>query len=241
MREGEPHFEKDSPETALFNEEEFLKTAEIQEKRAISEKGINEVCYVAFKDGGAGIFKPKSGEKPVPQMEKVFPAGTYYKRERAAYLVDKSLGFGVVPPTEIRTIDGEEGSIQKFVENAMPLNLLPQEEKNEPEVQKQLAKAWVLHYIINQSDSAEENFLVSSGKVSAIDHGLSFEKTVTDFDYDNFWKQPIPEDLGQSIRGFFKDEKSVGDLKNFLSELLSTKEVDACLSRAKKVLKFLQK
>jgi len=237
MREGEPHFEEES----ALNEEEFLRTAEIQEKRAISEKGINEVYYVSFKDGGAGIFKPKSGEKPVPQMEKVFPAGTYYKRERAAYLVDKSMGFGVVPPTEIRTIDGEEGSIQKFVENATPLNLLPQEEKNEPEVQKQLAKAWVLHYIINQSDSAEENFLVGNGEVSAIDHGLSFEKTVTDFDYDNFWKQPIPEDLNQNIRDFFRNEKSVEDLRNSLSELLSPEEVNSCLNRAEKVLRFIQK
>lgn len=231
MKENEPIIQD--------NQEELLKNAEIQDKRVISEKGINEVYYVSFAGGEAGIFKPKSGEKQIPKMEEIFPAGTYYKRERAAYLVDKALGFGVVPPTEIRMIDGEEGSVQKFIKDATPLNLIPKEEKDRPEMQRQLIRAWILDYIINQSDSAEENFLVSDGKLSAIDNGLSFEKTITDFDYENFWQQPIPEDLRQSIKSFFASGKFEDELKGFLSELLSEGEVNSCLARARKVADFI--
>ena len=39
MRESEPYFEGDKSEATLFNEEEFLKTVEIQEKKPYQKKG----------------------------------------------------------------------------------------------------------------------------------------------------------------------------------------------------------
>ncbi|MFA5877861.1 MAG: hypothetical protein WC845_00625 [Candidatus Staskawiczbacteria bacterium] len=237
----QPDAGKTEKETSAEQEEVMLKTAEIEESHAISEKGINETLYVSFKGGGAGIFKPKAGEKPVPKMEDVFPVGTYFKRERAAYLVDKAFGFGLVPPTEIRTINGQEGSIQKFVEDAIVLNLLPPEQRENHELQDELMKVWVFDYIIHQSDSSDENFLVKDSRIVAIDNGLSFEKTETDFDYKDFRKQPPAAEIREKIKGFFSDEKRMSSLRNSLSELLSPEEVNACLRRAEKVKDFVKK
>ena len=58
------------------------------------------------------VYKPEAGERPLSDFEPGL-----YRRERAAYLLSESLGWGLVPPTVIR----EEaplgvGSLQWFIE-----------------------------------------------------------------------------------------------------------------------------
>src|SRR5438128_357233 len=64
--------------------------------------GSNYTFLVALSHGdqpeALGIYKPRRGEAPLWD----FPDGTLYRRERAAYVVCKALGWEFVPLTVIR-------------------------------------------------------------------------------------------------------------------------------------------
>lgn len=64
------------------------------------------------EDIGYAVYKPESGERPLSDFEPGL-----YKRERAAYLLSESLGWGFVPLTVIRE-DAPlgVGSLQWFIE-----------------------------------------------------------------------------------------------------------------------------
>ena len=49
-------------------------------------------------DSAWAVYKPEAGERPLAD----FDAGLY-RRERAAYLLSEALGWGIVPPTVVRT------------------------------------------------------------------------------------------------------------------------------------------
>ena len=56
------------------------------------------------------IYKPEAGERPLWDFEPGL-----YKRERAAYLLDAALGWGLVPPTAIRLGPYGQGAVQLFI------------------------------------------------------------------------------------------------------------------------------
>jgi len=92
----------------LIKKEKIVKISELK-------GGSNKSYIVHLKDDGDAIFKPAAGER---YLRKDIKQGTYFKRERAAYLIDKMLGFNLVPATEIRTVGSQIGSIQQFVPDA---------------------------------------------------------------------------------------------------------------------------
>ena len=57
------------------------------------------------------VYKPRRGEVPLYD----FPDGTLYKRERAAYVLSRALGWAFVPPTIIRDGPHGVGSVQLYV------------------------------------------------------------------------------------------------------------------------------
>jgi hypothetical protein len=54
--------------------------------------GVNKTILTS--DGVKGVFKPQSGESPI-LVTNEYPEGTLYKREVAAFKVDRILGFGL--------------------------------------------------------------------------------------------------------------------------------------------------
>src|SRR5262249_53293180 len=75
--------------------------------------GSTFACVVALDNGLSGIFKPDVA---------FWPNDSQFNREAGcaafevlAYEIDKRLGFGGVPPTIRRTIDGMRGSFQLFI------------------------------------------------------------------------------------------------------------------------------
>src|SRR6185436_20779337 len=64
------------------------------------------------QDSSIAVYKPMRGEAPLWD----FPDGTLHRREVAAYVMARALGWPRVPPTVLR--DGPEGvgSLQRFVE-----------------------------------------------------------------------------------------------------------------------------
>jgi hypothetical protein len=229
-------------------EEELLETRENTTSSWL-EGGINEACFIELKDDGSGIFKPGNGEnKFLPErnrpLRKNAEAGTYYLRERAAYLVDKFLGFDLIPPTVIRTINGAEGSFQQFVPDAETLfarELVGTQWKRKGrkererikggQLQGELLKLWIFDYIIYNSDRHGGNFLVKDDKVYAIDNGLAFAPDKLRRNYGKFWDVSIPDELKEKFESFLSQEDKQKVLKDLLSELLKPGEVEACLGR----------
>ena len=185
-----------------------------------------------------------------------------YKRERAAYLVDKFLGFNLVSPTTIRNIDGEVGSLQKFIFDAEELKTLEgfyyKEFNTRTEERKQeLIKLWIFDYIIWNKDRHGGNVLIKDKKVYAIDNGMAFSRafSVEYKPYTTFFNHLVPSEVIEALEKFYpiESEEPVNEaveavwrenervLRDLLLELLSEKEVSACLGRMRLIRIFLRR
>ncbi|MFC7400738.1 SCO1664 family protein [Citricoccus sp. GCM10030269] len=115
------------------------------------------------------IYKPELGERPLRD----FPPGLY-RRERGAYLLSESLGWGIVPPTVVR----EEapfgiGSLQLFVEHDPTQHYFTL--VAEPTIHAQLRQLALFDLVANNADRKAGHVLqASDGRLWGIDHGLCF-------------------------------------------------------------------
>jgi hypothetical protein len=187
------------------------------------EDGVNDTSILHFADGKSGIFKPASGEQFT--TAKIEP-GTYYLRERAAYLVSNRLNFEVVPTTVIREINGEVGILQDFRSGAKMGS-----EVDLGELDEQLYKLWVFDYLVwNPDRDNPRNFLVEEdGTIDAIDHGLTFGSHFNP--YKAFPGVPVPESLTQFLESFAIDPDRQEAMLEELMELLPQDQAMACLRR----------
>jgi len=217
--------------------EKLLGTKEKESSRKL-DGGINISVIVKLKDDGQGIFKPKSGEANV---RGVVREGTYFKRERAAYLVDKFLDLGLVPPTVIRKIDGEIGSLQEFIPDAKTPGELDHKEWDQfPKRHKEeLMKLWLFDMIIWNSDRHGGNLLVKGEKIYAIDNGLAFGNDWLHA-YQDFDDEPIPESIKEKFRKFLSWDNGLEILSDLLKELLPPQEVETCIARIRLLGKVIE-
>ncbi|MGX5714687.1 SCO1664 family protein [Arthrobacter sp. MAHUQ-56] len=143
-------------------------------------------------DSAWAVYKPEAGERPLID----FDPGLY-RRERAAYLLSEALGWGIVPPTVVRT-DAPlgVGSLQWFIEGDLEEHYFTLH-ANAPETHHALAQIALFDYVANNTDRKSGHVLRGSdGHVWGIDHGLCFSAAfklrtvIWDFAGD-----PIPDAL----------------------------------------------
>lgn len=116
--------------------------------------GINDTYLVEFANGSRAVWKPH---------KKVWSSN--YRAEVLAYEIDRMLGFNLVPPTVVRTFNGEVGSLQLFRNSSKIARANAQS----------LNKQHFFDYLIDNRDRHSGNFLVApNGNVISIDNGLSF-------------------------------------------------------------------
>lgn len=222
-------------------EEEILERREKVSSKDI-KVGISRPIFVEFKDDGAGIFKLNS-------REKIGHEGSY-KKERAAYLADRFLGFGLVPPTVIREIDGEIGSVQEFVPDAKTAAeaYLTPAEGQEPTLTKEqkqslkseLFKLWFFDYLLYNGDRHGGNLLVKDNKIYAIDNGWTFKKSNFYWPFCRFFDTPIPQEVKDAFERFYSWTEGKEILRDLLSELLDKDEVDCFFKRVEVVEQFVR-
>lgn len=143
---------------------------------------FSDAVEVVAEDGMLlSIFKPHSGEdKMIIQREKEFATDipAYYIREYESYLVSKHFGFGIVPPTAIREVDHEVGSLQYLVDPSKYRPLLEAKQSLDltgPSMDRDMIA--VFDWLILGWDRNENNMLINIEDPSqrvAIDHGSSF-------------------------------------------------------------------
>ena len=153
----------------------------------IDVKHINRLMFLEIHQNGAviqGLFKPLSGESQEVKQESKdrtnVEIDNFYQKERAAYVMDRLLGFGLTPPTAIRKINGEIGALQLYI----PPNIADNEEllTNEIDTEKRASGVdWqlmaVFDYLIGNGERKPSNWLVNiadNSKLYAIDHGMAF-------------------------------------------------------------------
>lgn len=178
-------------------------------------------------DSAWAVYKPEAGERPLAD----FDAGLY-RRERAAYLLSEALGWGIVPPTVVRT-DAPlgVGSLQWFVEGDLEEHYFSLY-ADSPETHTALARMALFDYVANNTDRKSGHVLRGTdGHIWGIDHGLCFaaafklRTVIWDFAGD-----PVPEDLLADISPL------VATVPADLAGLLHHAEVVALQRRVQRML-----
>lgn len=174
------------------------------------------------------VYKPRRGENPLWDFE----WGTLCQRETAAYLVSKTLGWDLVPPTVLRDGTRGVGSVQLYIPNDDGEHYFTiQEDARYVTTTRQLA---LFDFIVNNADRKSGHCLVGDDqRLWAIDHGICFH---TEYKLRTviweFAEAPIDTELYndlKTLQACLLDETS--SLAQILCQLLTTEERTAMISR----------
>ncbi|MET3721817.1 MULTISPECIES: SCO1664 family protein [unclassified Arthrobacter] len=136
-------------------------------------RSSNETFLVQLSHGedtAHAVYKPEAGERPLSDFEPGL-----YRRERAAYLLSQSLGWGMVPPTVIREdVPLGVGSLQWFIDCDFREHYFTLAAED-PATHPDMARMALFDYIANNTDRKSGHVLRGGdGRIWGIDHGLCF-------------------------------------------------------------------
>jgi hypothetical protein len=227
-------------------------------------RNINSILGVEIqvgKDKIRCIFKPLSGENNTLKRDEGLNFDFFfYPRECAAWSVSEHFGLDIVPPTTIREIDGDIGSLQLFLDPKYYKTYAKAEE--EELVRAKKSKDWqkigVLDWILANTERHSENMMLSiphPEQLVAIDHGIILSS--------NFYAahvvmgpsglltkregEPIETDIPSWLLDTIKagiDKRAELDEKLALIEGLESQEIENMWLRAQQLVdsgKFLSK
>lgn len=173
------------------------------------------------------IYKPVAGERPLHD----FPLGTLAMREVATYLIDQTLGFGLVPRTAIGEGPYGPGAVQQYVEHDEAFDPLPLVRSADPV----LWPMAVLDLVCNNADRKLGHVLKLGDTMVAVDHGLTFHtedklRTVL----WTFAGKTIPAPLMPALVGL--EEVLSGEVGITVAERLTSAELDALQTRVRRLI-----
>jgi hypothetical protein len=223
--------------------EDFLRTAELVSSRQLGgSEAVTKPWVLTLKKGEVthrGLWKNAQG-----RMGGYWEGWNY---EIAAYLLDKHIGLGMVPPTVERRFHGERGSCQYWIDNAMSLR-----DRDEKRIKMPLAKnfSWNRatylqrlfdNLIANEDRHSNNVFITSDWRMVLIDHSRSF-RTSNRFTKSLLYSAKSPEgpklmsELPRSIVDRIRALDFAG-IKAVVGEYLSDEEIRAVLVRRDLILK----
>ncbi len=98
-----------------------------------------------------------------------------YIFEPAAYEIDKMLGLDMVPPTVLRTLEGQEGSLQLWVYGCKTHGSVRDRAPGTPEWRHQLSRMKTFDHLIGNGDRNDDNILVdATWGIVLVDHTRAF-------------------------------------------------------------------
>ena len=162
-----------------------------------------------------------------------------YQHEMAAYRLDRALSLDIVPVTVLRTIDGQTGSVQEWVEGAVDqeaalaydLNLF-----DSAEITRQLAYGAIFDVLIGNDYRKPGDILclIGAHRLYFIDHSKAFS-TSTDISFDQTATGRVAPSFVDAIKRL--DRHS---LIQELGELISEDQIDALLTRRDRILEQVE-
>jgi uncharacterized repeat protein (TIGR03843 family) len=174
------------------------------------------------------IYKPAAGEVPLWD----FPDDTLYRREYAAYLVSRQLGWDFIPTTVIRDGPHGIGSVQDYVEPDKDQHYFAFRDDHHEELRKMA----LFDLATNNADRKASHCFrgAQDGRIWGIDHGLTFnvEPKLRTVIWD-FQLQSIEEPLLDDLRRVICDEPFL----RRLAQQLDPREVQAFRRRSERLLR----
>jgi uncharacterized repeat protein (TIGR03843 family) len=171
------------------------------------------------------VYKPRDGEAPLWD----FPDGTLYRREMAAFVVSRALGWEFVPPTLLRGGPFGVGMVQLYIDHEPTEHYLTLE----PGYRDLFRRVAAFDVIINNADRKSGHCLLQrdTGRIFVVDHGVTFHahpklRTVI-WDYAG---EPLADDVLSDVSRF-STALAAGEVRTALDELLAPDEVDALEAR----------
>ena len=220
--------------------EEFLLTAEVVAIEDIGD-GITKPRRVTLRKDGVearAIFKTvditTTDVAYTNRLELVFTDKFVY--EVAAYRLDRMLGIGLVPVTVLRTIDGDQGSLQFWIEDAMKMQDAFDRDlpvRNTGLLLQRLMLMYVLDAMIYNIDRNLTNVLVrpDRGDFFLIDHSRAFRTAKKLPSLKEQRQIPVPEPVARNLR-----DLDLGTLSAQLDGLLKPKQIRAIDARRRLLL-----
>ncbi len=241
-----PKSTKPIPSYSTPSDSSRQKLAKTPVRSATQLKGghKNEAFLMELNDGTKIVFKPAAGEQ---WLASGIEEGMLFRREVATSLTAGVLGFGdLVPLTTFSEQEGSEGSIQLYVDEAIPAVKASLAERYDGE--EDASRAAALDYICGQLDRHQGNWLVKNGKLVLIDNGTSFSSSEEDIPWKHnmeFWRNAV--DNGLPIPDLSSIKGKWGELEKTLKKsgieeeaiALAKKRFDAITSGKHKTLATL--
>jgi hypothetical protein len=171
------------------------------------------------------VYKPRDGEAPLWD----FPTGTLCRREVAAFVLARALGWPAVPPTVLRQGPLGLAAVQQFVSADPEEHYFTLRERRREEFLPVAA----FDVVVNNADrKAGHCLLAEDGTIWCIDHGVCFaqEPKLRTVIWD-FAGRPLPGGLIDDIRRVAAELRA-GPVREAMMTLLSPAEVDATVERA---------
>jgi len=150
-------------------------------------------------------------------------SGDSYILEVAAYEVDKMLGLDMVPPTVLRALEGEEGSLQLWVYGCETYGTLGDRAPRPPDWKQRVSRARCFDYLIANRDRNVGNMLVdAAGGLVLVDHTRSFSAFTTPLELPERFDRRMIESLRRANRS---------SLQARLKGLLTEAQIEGVLKR----------
>ncbi len=228
--------------------ESFLLHAEIVDIEDVGE-GITRPKRLTLERDGErhrAVFKnidaATEGFSHADRLERNF--SDKYAYEVAAYRLDRLAGIGLVPVTVVRTVEGEMGSVQLWIENVTTL----QEAMENPNTRvadsdllvEKLALMYILDALIYNVDRNLGNVLVDLERnvFHPIDHSRSFRLSPKPPKSNRGASDQLslPEHVDRRLRAF-----DLETLRTLVGDLLDDSQVRAVIKRRDRLVKMLDK
>ncbi len=210
--------------------EELLQTAEI----------------VSIEDIGTGVTKPKTvflknGDQIFQAAFKPIRRGRQggfwesYQAEIVAYELDKLLGLDMVPPTVVRKVDGDMGSLQLWVADCQPYGDVAKKIPQTPSWSHQLSRMKLFDSLIQNEDRNAGNFLIDPDwHIILIDHSRAFiSKTRLE---DDRLPGQFDRRLVERMRALNQE-----DMDKLLEGLIMGNQIEAIMTRRDAILDYMDK
>lgn len=190
----------------------------------------------AYEPENLAIYKPQAGEAPLWD----FPSGTLYRREVAAFEVDRLLGWDLVPVTLVRE-DAPlgRGAVQRYVPHDPNRHYFWMLEHGDPELRAQLERMVVFDVVIDNADRKGGHVLLEGDRIRLVDHGVCFhaERKLRTVAW-HFEGQEVPDAIRTDVAALAERLRGRGEATGTLRQLLSPIEYDRLVARAEHASKL---
>lgn len=192
---------------------DFLRGAEIVEVEQLETGSTRPIRLTLERDGLQlrAIFRAVAMEREATRIRDGRSYAKFYDRaihEAAAYELARMLEIDMIPPTVVRSLAGQEGTVQLWIEDAMTESDRIREGLRPPRIHRWRRQHQIMRVfdaLVYNSDRNTGNRLIDSDwTLWMIDHTRAFQRPRGDHDFSRV--EQLPEFLWIALRELDHDQ-----------------------------------